>query len=56
MCINNFIKQSWDLIIQKFNTWNLNRKEDKLFYKNHLDDKFERSGIKFDENGDIHRG
>ena len=49
-------KQYWDSTILNFKTWNSNRKEDKLFYKNHLDDKFERSGIKFDKNDNIYRG
>ena len=41
----------WDKTIN----WYKNRKEDKLFYEKHLDNKFERSGIKFDEKGDILR-
>ena len=32
--------------------WLEERKEDKLFYENELDDKFERLGLKFDENGE----
>ena len=45
----------WAKTIKKLLDWNKNRKEDKLFYEKHLDNKFERSGIKFDEKGDIIR-
>lgn len=41
--------------IAKILNWKSHRAEDKLFYANHLEDKFERSGIKFDEDGNIKR-
>lgn len=45
----------WETTVKKLLDWNKNRKEDKLFYENHLDNKFERAGIKFDENDDVWR-
>ena len=51
----NKLERWYTAKLEKVKSWRANRKEDKLFYTNHLDDKFERSGIKFDENGDIKR-
>lgn len=39
----------------KIKNWQQNRKEDKIFHEKHLDNKFERLGLKFDDNDDVWR-
>ena len=39
----------------KIKNWRENRKEDKIFHEKHLDNKFERLGLKFDDNDDVWR-
>ena len=51
----NYLADFFENKFRKIKNWWAERKEDKLFYENHLDNKFERSGIKFDENDDVWR-